>query len=183
MMTSETESPKVFISYTHDSLEHMDRVLSLADRLRAEGVDCRLDQYETSPPEGWPRWMNGQIEWADFVLVVCTEAYQRRFKGTEEAGKGLGAKWEGAIITQELYEAEAHNTKFIPMLFSREDTGNIPNLLRGATYYDLSTEEGYEELYRRLTNQPPVSKPELGTLRPMPHRERRQFFNAKSSNK
>ncbi len=52
MMTPETESPKVFISYTHDSSEHMDRVLTLADRLRAEGVDCRLDHYETSPPEG-----------------------------------------------------------------------------------------------------------------------------------
>ncbi len=90
MTDSETESPKVFISYTHDSPEHIDRVLHLADRLRAEGVDCRLDQYETSPSEGWPRWMDRQIEWAVYVLVICTETYQRRFKGIEEPGKGLG---------------------------------------------------------------------------------------------
>jgi hypothetical protein len=45
--------PRIFISYSHDSPEHGDRVLALADRLRAEGIDCHLDQYETSPPEGW----------------------------------------------------------------------------------------------------------------------------------
>jgi hypothetical protein len=28
MTTPETESPKVFVSYTHDSLEHMDHVLT-----------------------------------------------------------------------------------------------------------------------------------------------------------
>jgi tetratricopeptide (TPR) repeat protein len=176
MTTSSAESPKIFISYTHDSPEHVDRVLSLADRLLQNGVDAHLDQYETSPPEGWPRWMNRQIEEADYVLVVCTEVYQRRFKGAEEAGKGLGAQWEGAIITQELYDAAANNKKFIPVLFASEDSNKIPRILRGAQYYDLSSEEGYTELYRRLTNQPRVSKPELGTLVPLPTRERKQFF-------
>src|SRR5881227_242025 len=154
MATPDTEAPKVFISYTHDSPEHIDRVLALANRLRAEGIDCQLDQYETSPPEGWPRWTNKQIEEADYVLVVCTETYQRRFKGTEETGKGLGAQWEGAIITQELYDAAANNTKFIPVLLSPEDSNNIPQVLRGVQSYELSSEEGYAELYRRLTNQP-----------------------------
>lgn len=176
MTTSSAESPKVFISYTHDSPEHMDRVLELADRLRAEGVDCHLDQYETSPREGWPRWTNRQIEGADYVLIICTEIYQRRFKGTEEAGKGLGAQWEGAHITQELYDAAGNNDKFIPVPLSPADSGHIPHVLRGVQSYDASEEKGYEELYRRLTNQPRVAKPELGSLRPLPTRERKQFF-------
>ena len=86
MTTSSAETPKVFISYTHDSPEHVDRVLELADRLRAGGVDAHVDQYETSPPEGWPRWTVRQIEEADYVLTVFTETYQRRFKGEEESG-------------------------------------------------------------------------------------------------
>jgi len=45
----------VFISYSHDSREHMDRVLELSNRLRADGIDCHIDQYEMSLPEGWPR--------------------------------------------------------------------------------------------------------------------------------
>jgi hypothetical protein len=45
-------APRVFISYTHDSPEHKDRILALSDRLRQEGVDCSIDQYEQSPEEG-----------------------------------------------------------------------------------------------------------------------------------
>ena len=69
------EAPKVFISYTHDSVEHMDRVLALSDRLRVEGIDCRIDQYEQSPAEEWPLWCDRQVEKSDFVLVVCTETH------------------------------------------------------------------------------------------------------------
>lgn len=46
---SENEHPRVFISYSHDSPEHADRVLVLADRLVGDGIDCILDQYEESP--------------------------------------------------------------------------------------------------------------------------------------
>ena len=67
--------PKVFISYSHDSPEHADQVLALADQLIGDGIDCILDQYETSPAEGWPRWMDRRINSADFVLMVCTETY------------------------------------------------------------------------------------------------------------
>jgi tetratricopeptide (TPR) repeat protein len=181
MRSSTSDHPKVFISYSHDSHEHMDRVLALANRLRADGIDCHIDQYEDSPSEGWPRWMVNQIEDADFVLLVCTENYERRFRGREETGKGLGVKWEGAIITQEIYEAEAHNTMFIPVLFSSHDSANIPIVLRGATRYELKTAEGYDTLYRRLTNQPLTQKPELGKIRPMPPRERKQSMILESA--
>jgi TIR domain len=67
----------------------MDEVLTLSNRLRNAGIDCYIDQYEESPAEGWPRWMVNQIEDADFVLVVCTENYERRFRGKDETGKGL----------------------------------------------------------------------------------------------
>jgi hypothetical protein len=86
--------PKVFLSYSHDSPEHMDRVLELCDRLRAGGVDAWLDQYETAPEEGWPRWCARRVAEADFVLVVCTEVYERRFRGAEAPGTGLGVSWE-----------------------------------------------------------------------------------------
>jgi len=161
------EAPKVFISYSHDS-PHAQRVLVLSDRLRQDGVDCHIDQYEMSPPEGWPRWMVNKVEWADFVLVVCTETYQQRFEGKAPVGQGKGVKWEGAILTQALYDAEAHNTRFIPVVFSVQDTAHIPVILRGQMCYDLSADKGYEALYRHLTNQPAIAKPMLGKLRPMP---------------
>ena len=157
--------PKVFISYSHDSKEHAERVLSLSDRLRRDGVDSQIDQYELSPPEGWPRWMVNKVEWADFVLLICTEIYNKRFTGEAPAGQGKGVKWEGAILTQKLYEAEGRNIKFIPVVLSAKETEHIPVILRGQTYYEVSC---YEKLYRCLTNQPKIEKPELGRLKPMP---------------
>lgn len=53
--------PRVFISYSHDSPEHSNRVWDLSERLRQDGVDCRIDQHEVSPPEGWPRWCRNQV--------------------------------------------------------------------------------------------------------------------------
>lgn len=70
--------PRVFISYSQDSGAHRAKVRALADRLVGDGVDCVLDQYEPHPKEPWPRWMERQVEDADFVLVVCTETHFRR---------------------------------------------------------------------------------------------------------
>jgi len=39
------ERTKVFISYSHDSPEHADRVLDLADALQHGGLEVILDQY------------------------------------------------------------------------------------------------------------------------------------------
>ena len=40
----------VFISYSHDSPEHSERVLAFSNKLRELGVDAELDQYLTRPP-------------------------------------------------------------------------------------------------------------------------------------
>jgi hypothetical protein len=161
---------RVFVSYSHDSRGHNDRVLELSDRLRAEGVDCRIDQYEESPPEGWPRWCFKQDEEADFVLVVCTETYARRFDGKEEPGRGAGVAFEGFVITQSFYGDQSKNVKYIPVVFSSDNFVHIPKLLAAFTIYDLSKPEHYERLYRRLTDQPFVTKPGLGEVATMPRR-------------
>jgi len=66
--------PRVFISYSHDSPEHEDRLLALSDRLRQDGVDCRIDQYEQSPAEGWPKWCAGQV--AQSRMVKKPDLYE-----------------------------------------------------------------------------------------------------------
>jgi hypothetical protein len=70
-----SEPPKVLISYSHDSPEHEQRVLELANRLRGDGIDCTIDHMSWAPAEGWPRWMDKEIRDSDFVLMVCTETY------------------------------------------------------------------------------------------------------------
>jgi hypothetical protein len=162
---------EVFISYSHDSADHVTRVLDLSNRLRREGVNCVLDQYETSPPEGWPRWMDRNIRSAQFVLMVCTEPYFKRVMGEETEGKGLGVRWEGTLIYQHLYNAGTINQRFIPVLFEPSDIQFIPTPLQGASHYRLDTAAGYEDLYGRLTDQPRATRPELGKRRPLDRKE------------
>jgi NB-ARC domain/TIR domain/APAF-1 helical domain/WD domain, G-beta repeat len=168
-----SEPPKVLISYSHDSPEHRDRVLVLSKRLREEGVDSTIDQYLLVPPEGWPRWMEKQIRDSDFVVMVCTETYYRRVLGEEDPGRGRGVRWEGHLVYEAIYQADTRNTKFIPVLFEGGGLQWIPPVLQSTSYYDLSSEDGYEDLYRRLTNQSRADKPELGKLRSLPVKERR----------
>lgn len=169
---------KVFISYSHDSNQHKHRILALSDSLCADGIDCTIDQYETSPHEGWARWCNRMIEEANYVLVACTQIYEQRFKGTDTTKIGKGAKWEGAIITQELYEAQGRNVKFIPIIFTTEDKTYIPSILGGVTFYEVNTDEGYKFLCRHLTSQPAIPKPELGKLKSMPPLARKQDISS-----
>ena len=166
-------SARVFISYAHeaDNSAHGERVLGLADRLRRDGLDARLDQYVVVPPKGWQLWMEDEIEKADFVLTVATDTYERRRRGLEEAGKGLGARREGAIIGRALYEASV-NTKFIPVVFDVADAPHIPVFLRDFPKYNLASEDGYDDLYRRLTEQPEITAPPVGVVRERPARSR-----------
>jgi nucleoside phosphorylase len=170
--------PKVFISYSHNvqSPDYQDRMLTLANRLLEDGIDCNIDQYEESPPEGWQRWMLNQVDRADFVLIACSEEYDRRFRGNETYGKGKGATWEGGVIIQELYDAQGQNSKFIPITINPEDANFIPSPLRSATNYRLQNDDGYELLYRRLTSQPRNQKPQLGKLQTLAPRDRKQVF-------
>jgi nucleoside phosphorylase len=173
-MTPPSLTPRVFISYSHDSDEHRVNILDLADRLRASGILCHIDQYELNPPEKWPQWMLNQVEESDFVLIVCTEQYDRRFRGKEESGKGKGVTWEGGIITQELYDSQGQNNKFIPIILHSEDVNFIPITLRGTQNYRLYKSDGYDLLYRRLTNQHDTPAPPLGARVEMPVRDRGQ---------
>lgn len=157
------DPPRVFLSYSHDSEDHRERVLEFAGILRHFGVDAQLDRYvEVPPPPSWPIWMYDQMEAADLILVVCSEGYERRLLGRESEGKGRGAKWEGAIITQEAYEENTQ--RLVPVVLWPSDKSHIPYFLRPTTYYsvDVPTRSGLESLLRRLFNEPSVLPPPLG---------------------
>jgi len=117
--------------------------------------------------------MEQQIQEADFILMICTSTYLRRVTRKEEPGKGLGVLWEANIIYQYLYTAGASNSKFIPILFPGSTISDIPVPCRGTTHFNPTSEAGYEELYRFLTNQPLTPKPPTGKLRRFPPRERK----------
>jgi hypothetical protein len=164
----EKAAPRLFISYSHDSVAHEDRVLALANRLRHDGVDTMIDQYDTAPPDGWPMWMDREIRKADSVAMVCTETYLRRVEGRELPGKGRGVLWEAKLIYNSLYLEDSKVQRFNPILFGGGQVSHIPRPIRGSTYYQVDSAEGYEDFYRHLTGQPRHGKPAVGKLKALP---------------
>lgn len=161
---------RVFISYSHDSAEHRDRVRLLADRLIRDGVDCVIDLDEPNPPEGWWRWMDRQLADADFVLVVCTAGYFQKATARRQAA-GQGATFESVLLVQTLYDSWMENKKFIPVLFADLPTSEILPALRPYSRYRLDHDAEYTELLRHLTGQPKRVRPPLGRVPELPPEE------------
>lgn len=160
--------PVVFISYSHDSDQHKQKVLEFAQYLRGEkGLDIVLDQYiNGAPKEGWPRWMLNQIDRAEYVLLICTPTYYRRFRGFETGNSGNGVTWEGAVITQEFYEEKCQTLKFVPVLANNWDKEKvselIPEPLRAYTAYCMDIKNEVETLAKFIKGIGGVQAAEIG---------------------
>ncbi|MEW6731008.1 MAG: TIR domain-containing protein [Acidobacteriota bacterium] len=179
------KSPRVYISYSHDSEEHLDRVLALSNRLRDDGIDCNIDQDYPHPPEGWQGWMEHQINEADFVLMICTERYYQRFTVEENGLGSTGVSKDWELICKKMERTKAKSNPkplgewVIPILFNDCKFDFIPKSLKDNQYYWIDTEQGYEDLYRYLTNQPSRMVKPLGKLRRLPHKDQDEKFPTK----
>jgi len=150
--------PKAFISYSHDSQDHKKWVLDLATRLRNNGVDAILDQWDLKPGDDLPRFMEQGLIAADRVLMVCTDKYVEK----ANAGAG-GVGYEKMIVTADLLKTIDSN-KVIPLI-RQSGSHNVPTFLRTKLFLDFSRSDQFEfsfdELIRTLHNAPLYEKPAI----------------------
>ena len=150
--------PKVFISYSHDSQDHKKWVLNLATRLRNNGVDAILDQWDLKPGDDLPRFMEQGLIAAERVLMVCTENYVEK----ANAGAG-GVGYEKMIVTADLLKTIDSN-KIIPSI-CQSGSHNVPTFLSSKLFLDFSRldqfEFSFDELIRTLHDAPLYEKPAI----------------------
>ncbi|MDF2908284.1 MAG: hypothetical protein K0R34_3605 [Herbinix sp.] len=169
-----SEHPKVFISYSHQNAEYENKILEFANHLRSEGIDANIDLYEEAPADGWPRWMENQINNSNYVLIVSSKSFYE--KCYSESNKSKGISWEVNIVYQHIYVASTINTKFIPVYFDKDEEQYILTPLKSFTFYNVGEKEGFDKLYWRLRGISLTQKPPLGALRPLPPKEQRTMF-------
>ena len=148
--------PKAFVSYSHDSQEHKKWVLDLAIRLRNNGVDATLDQWDLKPGDDLPHFMERGLVDADRVLMVCTEPYVAK----ANSGAG-GVGYEKMIVTADMLKT-INSNKVIPLV--RQNGGHaVPAFLASKLFLDFSRADQFEfsfdELIRSLHNAPLFEKP------------------------
>ena len=140
----ENNVPKVFISYSWESKEHSDWVNSLADKLLADGIEAIIDNYDVSPGDRLPKFMESSIKDSDYVIIICTEEYKRKANNRE---KGVG--YESHIISAELYNNH-NDRKFIPIIRQGDFNTAVPTYLDGKLAIDLRGNPFNETSYKDL---------------------------------
>ena len=149
------QSPVVFISYAHESAAFRASVKEFADWFGRNGCNVLTDHgygYRP-PPDGWQAWMQGCIDKADIVLVVCTPKLRARYEKTAAPDSGRGATYEGAIVTQHIYDAAMRNTKFYPVLPNGGNENDIPTTLK-SWWNGHWFPSGYEGIRRMIFDEP-----------------------------
>ena len=160
MLTRMPVHPKVFISYSHDSPAHKQWVLELGVKLRHNGVDVVLDQWDLNPGDSTTRFMKAGLKDSDRVLVICTYSYVRR----ANAGQG-GVGYEAEIVTAQLVQDLGTN-KFIPIIRQASGKEKVPVFLGTRVHIDFRDDSQFDEKFRELLHElhkvPKVPKPTLG---------------------
>ncbi len=154
------EHPKVFISYSHDSPEHKQWVSELAARLRHNGIDAILDQWDLGPGDDITLFMESGLMNSDRVLVICTDTYVSK----ANAGEG-GVGYERMIVTAQLIQNLGTN-KFIPVIRQASGEEKTPTFLATRMYIDLRDQSQFETEFKKLLHElhevPIIQKPPLG---------------------
>lgn len=148
------------MSYSHDSQQHKDWVLSLATRLVANGVDIILDQWDLTLGSDLAHFMESGLSGADRVLAICTEPY------VEKANSGSGGvAYEKMILTAQLMKNITAN-RIIPLIRNNDLPDLTPTFLSGRVYIDFRDDLLYElkygELIHEIHGQSIKSRPPLG---------------------
>lgn len=159
LSSNNENAPKVFISYSWDGKVHENWVLKLATKLRDNGIDAILDQWELELGKLIPNFMENSVTKSDRVICVITPNYNEK---TINLHGGVG--YEYSIISAEIMD-KIDTQKFIPLL-KEGDNECIPKSLKGRTYIDMrndnSFEDRLEDLLRDIYKEPKNKKPPLG---------------------
>lgn len=158
------EAPKIFISYSWSSKEHVVWILDLAKKLVDDNVDVYIDRWSLKPGQDKYDFMEKMVKDDSIkkVLIICDKQYADK---ANERKSGVGI--ESQIISPKIYD-EVNQEKFIPIISEKDEHGKpyIPIFLKSRIYIDLSDitsyYENYEELLRNIYNKPLYEKPPLG---------------------
>lgn len=153
------EPPKVFASYSHDSDEHKEWVLKLSCKLRENGVDVMLDQWDIRLGTDQTLFME-KLSTADRVLVICTDTYVKKADNREG-----GVGYEGLIITDQI-AADVKTDKFIPIIRQSSNERKMPIFLGKRQYIEFTDDDRFNEKFNVLLHDihsvPIIPKPPLG---------------------
>ena len=160
----ESQSPRLFISYSWSSRDHEEWVVDLAEELVSQGIDVVLDKWDLQPGHDANAFMETMVTdpLVTKVLLICDEAYARK-----SDGRTGGAGTEAQIITPKIYE-QTKQDKFVAVVRERDAEGKpyLPAYYSSRIFFDLHEPASYaaefDKIVRWAWGQPLHVRPERG---------------------
>ena len=166
--------PTVFVSYSHDSEDHMTWVLQLATRLRQNGINTILDRWNLDLGQDVAAFIERALSESKRVLCICSDNYVKK---ANEMRAGVG--YEKKIMSAEIM-SDSDTSWVIPVIRNNTSGDLVPTFLKGCLYVDFRQDRGYETKYekllRSLLNEPILPVPPIGIN---PFETIREFTNQK----
>jgi hypothetical protein len=146
---SDPSTPKAFVSHASEDKDRF--VLGFGERLRADGVDAWVDQWEMSPGDSLIRRIFDEgIAAADVFIVVLSAHSIDKPWVREELDAGVVRKIEG-------------DCRLIPVVL---DNVAVPTVLKATVWQTINDTTSYDADYARILNaihgvsaRPPVGPP------------------------
>ncbi|WP_328617296.1 toll/interleukin-1 receptor domain-containing protein [Amycolatopsis sp. NBC_00355] len=169
---AEFADQRVFVSYAHDNSAHKDAVLRLCELIRAENIDVRLDQRESSERRDWYAWMTDNILQSEFVIVVASPRYRSVGDGTGPPHQNRGVQAEACLLRDLLHANRTTWTrKLLPVVLPGHTIDEIPLFLQPycADHYliDTLSRAGLASLLEAITSTQDVPLPVTGATSPI----------------
>lgn len=161
---TDTQAPKLFISYCWTSDKHKEWVFQLATGLRENGVDVILDRWHLDVGQDTHVFMERMVNDPEInrVALICDRAYVEK-ANRRDGGVGI----EAQIITLSIYESH-QQTKFVALVTELDEQGKpyVPTYYgskKWLKFFDDSTySEDFETLLRWIFDKPLDKVPPLG---------------------
>lgn len=167
LVTSTSESavpPVVFISYSRVTEQHIAWVTELSRRLRANGIDVRLDKWDVRAGQNLNLFMEQYRDLSSRVIVVLSDDYGPKADDRGKQFSGVGT--ETTIVSPTVYR-DLGGSRVIPVV-PNSDTVRadpvVPAYLTDHKWIDFRSdyEVAYEELLQELHGVPTEPTPPLG---------------------
>ena len=165
--------PTAFVSWAHGNEKWQTTVHSFVQGLYDYGIKAEVDLFHLHDPSvNWADYGPREIQTNDHVLVVVSDAYKRRWEGTEDPRKGAGAALEANALKSIFNDHRDEFLRLVKLVVLPGATqDDIPLTLKAVVQrftVDPQSRASFEDLIRTLTAQPGFVRPRLAPIPTLP---------------
>lgn len=164
---------EVFVTYSWESAEHNEKVLSFTNLLRDQGFNAEMDKHysQKETAADFFKMMHQAMTDYEKVIIVLSRGYKDK---AENFRGGVGNEYN--LIIKDI---ETQKNKYILVSFEKITDEITPLNFKGRQIIDLSNKDNLNELYAKLQDASVIEFADIGKKKPIIEKVKFQKFELK----